>query len=265
MSTCPSGHPVSESLAFCHECGAPLPPPPTPTHSDVHLYVSIASVVAIVLGIFGIVWVLNEGGSSRQALASEAGLSRCGQAPQRRPTSIALTCGGAGGSLTDVTWTQWNARSATGTGVYSSGGKETAATIGLSGVTRTSSGYQFTLVTVTPSGAAAFSQPITPYAPGSSTVTASARVPLSGSLCAGPSAAGASKFGVVGTHTSCDFADQVRLAYLESGGYGQALKVTATSKVTHRTYRNIACSAGTYVVCVGGADGTAKVFFGPFN
>ena len=265
MTACPNGHFATEPVAFCHECGAPLPVPPPPAHADLHLYVSIAAVVAIVLGIFGIVWVLNDGAASRQAAATEAGVSLCGLAPQQRPTSIALTCGSAASSLTDVTWSQWTAQSATGTGIYSSAGKDTTATISLGGATRTRAGYQFTQVTVTPTSGTAFSQRLAPYAPGSSTVNTSARVPASGSLCAGRPAAGASKFGVVGTHTSCDFADQVRRAYLGSGGHGQALKVTATSTVTHRTYRDIVCAAGTYVVCVGGADGTAEVFFGPFH
>lgn len=264
MPACPNGHDVAHKVAFCHDCGARMTPP-KPPHPDRYLYVSIASVLVIVLGLFAIVWILNDGNPSRAATASEAGISICGLAPKQRPTSLALACGSAAASLTDVTWSEWNDRSATGTGTYSSAGSQTSATIVLGGATRTSAGLQFTQMTVTPGGGQAISQRIAVYEAGPSSIGGSARVPLDGRLCAANSGGIAGRFGVVGTHTSCDFADEVRLAYLAAGGHGQDLSVTATSTVTRRTYRNIACSGGIYVTCIGGTDGSARAFFGPFN
>ena len=263
MSTCPHGHPVPASVAFCHECGAAIVRP-TLAHTNRPLYVSIASVVVIVLGLFAIVWVLNDQGTEREAAASEGSISVCGLAPEQRPTSIALACGSSGALLTDLTWTQWTDQSATGTGTYSASGDPERATVVLSGAARTAAGLQFTQMTVTPRNGEPVHQRIAVYAAGSSVSTISARVPLGGTLCPAGSERTRRRLGVIGKHTSCDFADQVRRAYLAAGGHGQGLRVTATSTITHRTYRDIACAAGTYVVCVGGEDNTAQVFFGPF-
>ena len=259
MATCFNGHDVLASTVFCHDCGAPMPKAPP---SNTLLYVSIASVVVIVLGLIGIVWVLTNHDDAREAAEVEAGLSICGDVPTQRPTTISLACGTTGATLTDVTWSQWSDRSATGTGTYTTGSTTLPATVILGGATKTAAGAQFTQMTVTPQGAQALRQPIAVYPPTTTRVNASARVPSGGALC--PSK-GARRIGVLGKHTSCDFADQVRHAYLAAGGHGQALTVSATSTITHQTYRNIACSGGRYVVCVGGEGNTARVFFGPFE
>lgn len=260
MPSCPHGHATAESVAFCHECGAPVPSP-APRRTDLHLYVSLVSLVVIVLGTFAIVWLLEDHGTSREAAETDASVSVCGLPPAQRPTSLALGCGGIPGSLTDVTWSEWGAASARGTGSYSSGGRTVPAIIVLSGAKATAKGSQFTRLTVTPSGEQPIAQAIGDYGSGAS--TASAHVPLGGALC--PRSSGSARLGVVGTHTSCDFAAQVRRSYLAAGGHGQALTVAATSTITHRRYRDIGCSAGTYVVCVGGEDDSATVFFGPFD
>lgn len=261
MATCLNDHQVPVGVAFCHTCGAPLPEPRrAPSH--IWQYVSIASVLVIVLGLIGIAWILRGRDGGREATAPDAGVSVCGLLPTYRPTHLDLACGNAVASLTDVTWSQWNNESATGTGTYSWGKRSAPATVVLGRARNTSSGPQFTQVTVTPQGGRPISQAIATYSSADSSVQA--RLPIGGSACAAPPDGAAVGFGVIGTHTSCDFAGQVRRAYLAAGGHGQALRVVATSTVTHRTYRNIACSSGRYVVCVGGEGDTAKVFMGPF-
>ncbi|MGN6722052.1 MAG: hypothetical protein ACTHJM_05520 [Marmoricola sp.] len=267
MPTCPNGHDVAESVAFCHECGAQVvkPAPRAPLSPDVLRYVSIAALVVIVLGTFAIAWLLNDDHTARQAAASEATVSVCGLTPKQRPTTIALGCGNSGATLTDVTWTEWTDRSATGTGTYAASGQRSEATVVLSAPTKTPTGAQFTLMTVTPNGGQSFKQSLAVFGSAPSVSNLSARVPAGGRLCAAVAHGATTRLGVIGKHTSCDFADQVRKAYVAAGGHGQDLSVTATSTITHQTYRDIACSGGRYVVCVGGSDGTARVFFGPFN
>lgn len=261
MPTCPNGHDVAKSVAFCHECGVRVVRR-QPLGADAMRYISIAALVVIVLGTFAITWVLNEHDTAREAAGSEGSISICGRSPSQRPTTIALGCGGSADSLTGVTWSLWNDQRAIGTGIYSSGGRTIEADVVLSAATATPSGPQFTLLTVRPADGAPISEALGVYGPGSRATNAGARVPSGGVLC---KRAGATRLGVVGKHTSCDFADRIRQSYLAAGGHGQQLTVTATSAVTHRTYRNIGCSAGTYVVCVGGEGDTARVFFGPFD
>lgn len=269
MPACSNGHDVAEPVAFCHECGAsvakPAPVAAAPVNPDLHRYVSIASVVVIVLGTLAIVWLLNNGSTAREAAASEGTISVCGLVPKQRPTTIALTCGTSDSTLIDLTWSEWTDRSATGTGTFSSGGRQEQATVVLSAPTKTPAGAQFTLMTVTPNGRQPFKQSLAAYGEAPSMTNVSARVPAGGALCTGVSHGAAARLGVVGSHTSCDFAAQVRRAYLAADGHGQDLQVAATSTITHRTYRNIVCSGGTFVVCVGGNGNTAKVFFRPFS
>lgn len=270
MPTCPNGHDAAESVAFCHECGARVATSapavlPTPASVDVLRYVSIAALVVIVLGTFAIAWLLDDHQTAREAAASEGTVSVCGLTPKERPTTIALACDSSGGTLTDVTWSEWTNQSATGTGTYSADGEQSEATVVLSAPTKTPTGAQFTLLTVTPSGGQSFKQPLAVYGAAPSISNLSARVPAGGALCGGSSRGADAWLGVIGEHTSCDFADQVRKAYLEAGGQGQDLHVVATSTITHQTYRDVRCSGGRYVVCVGGEADTARVFFGPFN
>jgi hypothetical protein len=262
MPTCPNGHTAAESAAFCHECGA-LVPRPRPVPTNLYRYASIVSLVVIVLGTLAIVWVLGDHGTSRDAAETDASVAVCSLTRSQRPTTLTLGCGAVPGSLTDVTWSQWGGQSATGTGTYVYAGRAVPATIELTGVKSTPKGPLFTRLTVTPTGAQPMSQALSDEINASGATNASARVPLGGALC--PRSATTARLGVVGRHTSCDFAAQVRRSYLAAGGHGQDLTVSARSTITHKKYKDIRCSAGTYVVCVGGEDNTATVFFGPFD
>lgn len=253
MPTCANGHDVTDAAAFCHECGAPVPEP-TPPHPHLYLYVATAAVVVIVLGLLGIVWTLTDPGASRVGQPQDPGISLCGRAPTQRPVSLAVVCGSGSTTLTNVTWSEWNAESAAGSGIYTLGGKDVPAAVVLSGVITTPAGPQFTRLAVTPQGGQPLLQSIAAYG---ASAAARSEPPRGGVPCPGDSV------GIIGTHASCEFAVQVRKAYLAAGGRGQDLTVTATSTVTHRTYRDIACTGGVYVVCIGGTDDTARVYFGP--
>lgn len=69
-----------------------------------------------------------------------------------------------------------------------------------------------------------------------------------------------SEVGVVGGVTSCDFAYNVRRAYLDAGPKGEARTVTAYSPVTNQGYSMACAPESGVVVCRGGNNAVVVIF-----
>ncbi|WP_280397402.1 hypothetical protein [Nocardia carnea] len=64
---------------------------------------------------------------------------------------------------------------------------------------------------------------------------------------------------VANSVTSCEFAEQVRLAYLDQPVRDGTVSVAASSPVTGQTYR-MTCTGGSVVECTGGNNAVVYLY-----
>ena len=105
-----------------------------------------------------------------------------------------------------------------------------------------------------------------PTSHGSASTTATA-LPAGGTKCPGNDPGGGT-YGTIGSETSCGFVQAVYSSYVDKWGLNvpssETRTVSATSPATGRTYTNIICTSGKpWVICVGGNNNTAHMFFSP--